>query len=209
MVDSDVKGHDWNAQLKLGSPSFVGLNYFQSVTPHLSAGGEFFWLQVGDGVGDPAQATLVCEGSIQLPVWIGLFKPPTTAGLSPPHMLFPISSPPPSSSSPLPLLAVEPEERCRSGGAPHRREARGHPAAGDDRHHVHGLRAPRLGEDHARIGLPVALAVARGHRNGVCGGGEDLFFSLVTSCGSVPAAGSARSAGSAGSAGFVFACCAI
>ena len=59
MVDSDVKGHDWNAQLKLGSPSFVGLNYFQSVTPHLSAGGEFFWLQVGDGVWDPDQATLM------------------------------------------------------------------------------------------------------------------------------------------------------
>jgi len=29
MVDSDVKGGDWNAQLKLGSPSFLGLNYFQ------------------------------------------------------------------------------------------------------------------------------------------------------------------------------------
>jgi mitochondrial import receptor subunit TOM40 len=53
MVDSDVKGHDWNAQLKLGSPSFVGLNYFQSVTPSLSAGGEFFWLQssLKSGVG--------------------------------------------------------------------------------------------------------------------------------------------------------------
>jgi mitochondrial import receptor subunit TOM40 len=45
MVDTDVKGRDWNAQLKLGNPSFVGLNYFQSVTPTLSAGGEFFYLQ--------------------------------------------------------------------------------------------------------------------------------------------------------------------
>jgi mitochondrial import receptor subunit TOM40 len=53
MGDVDVKGRDWNAQLKLGSPSFVGLNYFQSITPHLSAGGEFFWLHSGlkSGVG--------------------------------------------------------------------------------------------------------------------------------------------------------------
>ena len=32
MVDSDVKGRDWNAQLKLGSPSFLGLNYFQVIS---------------------------------------------------------------------------------------------------------------------------------------------------------------------------------
>mmetsp|Transcript_37384 Transcript_37384/g.83196 ORF Transcript_37384/g.83196 Transcript_37384/m.83196 type:complete len:326 (+) Transcript_37384:46-1023(+) len=53
MVDTDVKGKDWNAQLKLGNPSFVGLNYFQSITPKLSAGGEFFWLQsnLKSGVG--------------------------------------------------------------------------------------------------------------------------------------------------------------
>lgn len=44
MVDSDVKGGDWNAQLKLGNPGFVGLNYFQSITPRLSVGGEMFWL---------------------------------------------------------------------------------------------------------------------------------------------------------------------
>lgn len=44
MVDTDLKGGDWNAQVKLGSPSFLGLNYFQSMTPKLSAGGEFFWL---------------------------------------------------------------------------------------------------------------------------------------------------------------------
>lgn len=53
MVDADVKGRDWNAQVKLGSPSFLGLNYFQSITPKLSAGGEFFWLQANlkSGVG--------------------------------------------------------------------------------------------------------------------------------------------------------------
>lgn len=53
MFDSDIKGHDWNAQLKLGNPSFIGANYFQSITPKLSAGGEFFWLQsnLKSGVG--------------------------------------------------------------------------------------------------------------------------------------------------------------
>ncbi|KXZ56173.1 hypothetical protein GPECTOR_1g149 [Gonium pectorale] len=53
MVDTDIKGGDWNAQLKLGAPYFVGANYFQSLTPKLSAGGEFFWLpsQMKSGVG--------------------------------------------------------------------------------------------------------------------------------------------------------------
>ncbi|KAL6764076.1 40 kDa translocon at mitochondrial outer envelope membrane [Haematococcus lacustris] len=53
MLDTDLKGGDWNAQLKLGSPSFLGLNYFQSLTPRLSAGGEFFWLHsnLKSGVG--------------------------------------------------------------------------------------------------------------------------------------------------------------
>lgn len=53
MVDADMKGSDWNAQLKLGSPQFYGLNYLQSVTPHLAVGGEFFWLQssMKSGVG--------------------------------------------------------------------------------------------------------------------------------------------------------------
>lgn len=44
MVDTDLKGGDWNAQVKVGAPGFLGLNYFQSITPKLSAGGEFFWL---------------------------------------------------------------------------------------------------------------------------------------------------------------------
>jgi hypothetical protein len=46
MLDLDAKGGDWNGQVKLGAPSFLGINYFQSVTPRLAAGGEFFWLQV-------------------------------------------------------------------------------------------------------------------------------------------------------------------
>uniref|UniRef100_A0A7S0V429 Mitochondrial import receptor subunit TOM40 n=1 Tax=Polytomella parva TaxID=51329 RepID=A0A7S0V429_9CHLO len=53
MVDADVKGADWNGQVKLGNPGFLGVNYFQSVTPKLSVGGEFFWLQpnLKSGVG--------------------------------------------------------------------------------------------------------------------------------------------------------------
>lgn len=53
MFDTDVKGQDWNAQLKIGNPQFYGLNYFQSLTQKLSAGGEFFWLasSLKSGVG--------------------------------------------------------------------------------------------------------------------------------------------------------------
>lgn len=53
MADVDLKGSDWNAQVKVGTPSFLGLNYFQSVTPRLAAGGELFWLQTAmkSGVG--------------------------------------------------------------------------------------------------------------------------------------------------------------
>ena len=53
MVDGDLKGKDWNAQIKVGNPSFLGLNYFQAVTPSISAGGEFFWLNssLKSGVG--------------------------------------------------------------------------------------------------------------------------------------------------------------
>lgn len=59
MVDSDLKGNDWNAQVKLGNPGFVGLNYFQSVTPRLAVGGEFFWLNANmkSGVGFAARHT--------------------------------------------------------------------------------------------------------------------------------------------------------
>lgn len=53
MTDIDVKGKDWNGQVKVGTPQFLGLNYFQSVSPSLSAGGEFFWLggQMRSGLG--------------------------------------------------------------------------------------------------------------------------------------------------------------
>ncbi|CAL8466952.1 g6488 [Coccomyxa elongata] len=44
MLDVDVKGSDWNGQVKLGNSQFVGVNYLQSVTPHLALGGEAFWL---------------------------------------------------------------------------------------------------------------------------------------------------------------------
>lgn len=59
MADADVKGKDWNAQLKLGHPMFLGLNYFQSVTPKLALGGEFFWLHsnLKSGVGFAARHT--------------------------------------------------------------------------------------------------------------------------------------------------------
>lgn len=57
MADTDIKGKDWNAQLKWGNPSFYGVNYLQSVTPHLSVGGEFFWLgqNLKSGVGIAAR----------------------------------------------------------------------------------------------------------------------------------------------------------
>ena len=104
MVDSDVKGHDWNAQLKLGSPSFVGLNYFQSVTPHLSAGGEFFWLQVGDGVWDPDQATLMCEGSSSLSRSVSSNLQPQ---LGYPHLICFSPFPHPHSPHPPPFLSLQ------------------------------------------------------------------------------------------------------
>ena len=44
MFDLDLKGKDWNGQLKLGTSQFYGANYFQSVTPHLALGGEVFYL---------------------------------------------------------------------------------------------------------------------------------------------------------------------
>jgi mitochondrial import receptor subunit TOM40 len=44
MFDLDLKGIDWNGQIKLGTSQFYGANYFQSVTPHLALGGEVFYL---------------------------------------------------------------------------------------------------------------------------------------------------------------------
>ncbi len=57
MFDLDLKGGDWNAQLKAGTSQFYGANYFQSVTPKLSMGGEIFYLaeQGRSGVGFAAR----------------------------------------------------------------------------------------------------------------------------------------------------------
>lgn len=41
---TQVQGKDWNGQLKWGTSNFYGANYFQSVTPQLSVGGEVFYL---------------------------------------------------------------------------------------------------------------------------------------------------------------------
>jgi mitochondrial import receptor subunit TOM40 len=38
------QGKDWNGQLKWGTSNFYGANYFQSVTPSASVGGEVFYL---------------------------------------------------------------------------------------------------------------------------------------------------------------------
>jgi mitochondrial import receptor subunit TOM40 len=53
MFDLDLKGPDWNGQLKYGTSQFFGANYFQSVTPHLALGGEVFLLaeQRRSGIG--------------------------------------------------------------------------------------------------------------------------------------------------------------
>ena len=57
MLDVDARGADWNGQVKLGSPSFYGLNYLQSVTPELALGGEIFYLagNLKSGVGVAAR----------------------------------------------------------------------------------------------------------------------------------------------------------
>lgn len=53
MLDVDLKGVDWNGQIKAGSSSFFGANYFQSITRTMSLGGEVFWLaeQRRSGIG--------------------------------------------------------------------------------------------------------------------------------------------------------------
>jgi hypothetical protein len=43
-VGLHLQGSDWNGQVKLGNSQFIGVNYLQSVTPHLALGGEAFWL---------------------------------------------------------------------------------------------------------------------------------------------------------------------
>jgi mitochondrial import receptor subunit TOM40 len=44
MFDVDMKGVDWNAQLKYGTSQFYGANYFQSIHPNIAVGGEVFYL---------------------------------------------------------------------------------------------------------------------------------------------------------------------
>lgn len=46
MFDLEFKGKDWNGQAKWGNNQFYGANYFQSVTPRLSLGGEAFYLGI-------------------------------------------------------------------------------------------------------------------------------------------------------------------
>jgi mitochondrial import receptor subunit TOM40 len=44
MGDIEYSGKDWNGQLKYGTAGFMGANYMQAISPHLSAGGEVFYL---------------------------------------------------------------------------------------------------------------------------------------------------------------------
>ncbi|THG19375.1 hypothetical protein TEA_000901 [Camellia sinensis var. sinensis] len=43
MFNFDYKGKDYRTQFQLGNGALFGANYMQSVTPHLSLGGEVFW----------------------------------------------------------------------------------------------------------------------------------------------------------------------
>ncbi|XP_059454138.1 mitochondrial import receptor subunit TOM40-1 isoform X2 [Corylus avellana] len=43
IVNIDYKGKDYRTQFQLGNGALFGANYIQSVTPHLSLGGEVFW----------------------------------------------------------------------------------------------------------------------------------------------------------------------
>jgi mitochondrial import receptor subunit TOM40 len=49
MLDVDVKGLDWQAQAKVGSGEFYGVNYIQSVTERVALGGEGFYLGANQG----------------------------------------------------------------------------------------------------------------------------------------------------------------
>eukprot|EP00252_Welwitschia_mirabilis_P006843 TRINITY_DN1774_c0_g1_i1.p1 TRINITY_DN1774_c0_g1~~TRINITY_DN1774_c0_g1_i1.p1 ORF type:complete len:339 (-),score=52.33 TRINITY_DN1774_c0_g1_i1:341-1357(-) len=57
MLNWDYKGKDFRTQLQLGNHAFYGANYIQSVSPHLSLGGELFWLghQRKSGIGFAAR----------------------------------------------------------------------------------------------------------------------------------------------------------
>lgn len=69
MFDADLKGKDWNGQIKLGTSQFYGANYFQSVTPSIAMGGEVFYLaeQRRSGLGLAARyATDECVATAQV-----------------------------------------------------------------------------------------------------------------------------------------------
>ncbi|KAJ8646509.1 hypothetical protein MRB53_008257 [Persea americana] len=53
----DYKGKDFRSQFQMGNGAFYGLNYIQSVSPHLSLGTEAFWLghQRKSGIGFAAR----------------------------------------------------------------------------------------------------------------------------------------------------------
>ncbi|KAK1570851.1 hypothetical protein Q3G72_008076 [Acer saccharum] len=43
MINFDYKGKDYRTQFQFGNGALFGASYIQSVTPHLSLGGEVFW----------------------------------------------------------------------------------------------------------------------------------------------------------------------
>eukprot|EP00268_Persea_americana_P033337 TRINITY_DN3300_c0_g1_i8.p1 TRINITY_DN3300_c0_g1~~TRINITY_DN3300_c0_g1_i8.p1 ORF type:complete len:392 (+),score=60.68 TRINITY_DN3300_c0_g1_i8:40-1215(+) len=53
----DYKGKDFRSQFQMGNSAFYGINYIQSVSPHLSLGTEAFWLghQRKSGIGFAAR----------------------------------------------------------------------------------------------------------------------------------------------------------
>ncbi|XP_058078694.1 mitochondrial import receptor subunit TOM40-1-like [Magnolia sinica] len=53
----DYKGKDFRSQFQMGNNAFYGINYIQSITPHLSLGSEAFWLghQRKSGIGFAAR----------------------------------------------------------------------------------------------------------------------------------------------------------
>ncbi|KAG1327645.1 putative Mitochondrial import receptor subunit TOM40-1 [Cocos nucifera] len=57
MFNFDYKGKDYRSQFQIGNNAFYGANYIQSVSPHLSLGGEVFWLghQRKSGIGFAAR----------------------------------------------------------------------------------------------------------------------------------------------------------
>lgn len=76
MFDLDLKGTDWNGQIKLGTSQFFGANYFQSVTPYLALGGEVFYLA------EQRRSGLGLAGRYQTDSYIGTVQAANTGLLS-------------------------------------------------------------------------------------------------------------------------------